>query len=205
MKKLIPNLIADIIPKKSSAGFRLGLRLEDFLYSIEYCVISEDQISEVENKGWSVYYQDYKSPFDWDENHYHDIFVYWGGSLVLQFDGDTTFNPLKLITVGGDYQGKFNNIIGVGEAISTFTKEYDFLFYQDCFYLATKKELEYDINKSLEDSKYHQNFEENVKLNNNDSWEERNIIEGISIVTNYRSSYSIDLHDHMIESISIFM
>ena len=205
MKKVIPNLKANIIPKKSSAGFNLGLKFQEFLCSIEYSVISEEQIDEVENKVWSIYYQDYKSPFDWDENHYRDVFAFWGNSLILQFDGDVAYKPLKMITVSGDYQGKFNNLIGIGEAISMFTKEYDFLFDQDCFYLAPKKELEYDINESLDDSEYDKKFDESIRLNNNGNWEQRKIIEGVAIITDSRLDYSLAVNDHIVESISIFM
>ena len=180
------------------------MKLQDFLDAIDYRLIFDDQSEEYERDNWSVYYQNYKSPFEWDKTYFRDIYAYWGGVIILQFDGEEESKPLKMVTVKEGYEGKYNNLIGVGGSICDLLHYYDFLFDQDCFYLASKKEFEYDIEESLEDIDYDEKFTEIHKLNNNGCWENRNLVEGLLLITNYRLDYSSTTNDHIIESLTVF-
>lgn len=204
MNKKVLDLNVDIIPGQSIAGFDLEMELASFLATVDYKIISGNQSEANDKSNWQVYYQSYSSPFEWDKTHLRDVFAYWGDIVTLQFDGEKEFKPLKMISVNEGCQGKFNHLIGVGDSISDFIQYYDFLFDQDCFYLASKKPMEYNIEKFLEDFDYDEGFFEMNRLNNNGDWEDRNIIEGLVLVANYRADYSLRTNDHIIESISVF-
>ena len=98
------------------------------------------------------------------------------------------------------YKGKYINALGLGDRVSLVLDKYDILFYADLHYLDKK----ININEL-------ENFDGNldqceVGIVNNLSWEDREIIKGISIQTNYREAVDItNFKDQIIESIEVFI
>lgn len=194
----MPDLNAPIIPSVSAAGFKLGLSLREFLAQAKFVEISDDERSEIimGTNLWRIFYQDFR-PFNSSSWHLKDIYAYWNDSVILRFDGnDYPMQRLKVITVKGSYKGRVLNIFGIGDKLDIVAKNYDILFdnIEDCHVLAIKKNI---------DNHEHDFYYPAPTVEMNQSWENRELIDGLEIGTDCMTAYSLEYPDQVIEQITI--
>ncbi len=218
--RVIPDLYAGIEPNVGAANIKLGLSFDYFIRKIDYINVEKDDVN-IRNSSFDIHYEYYdknirenliiktkdiwciynEEPWEWDGEIVDDIYAYWNNSVVLRFSKrqDGSFILLS-IYLQNKYKGKYINALGLGDRVSLVLDKYDILFYADLHYLAKK----ININEL-------ENFDGNldqceVGIVNNLSWEDREIIKGISIQTNYREAVDItNFKDQIIESIEVFI
>ena len=218
--RVIPDLYAGIEPNVGAANIKLGLSFDYFIRKIEYINVEKDDVN-IRNSSFDIHYEYYdkkirenliiktkdiwciynEETWEWDGEIVDDIYAYWNNSVVLRFSKrqDGSF-ILSSICLQNKYKGKYINTLGLGDRVSLVLDKYDILFYADLHYLAKK----ININEL-------ENFDDNldqceVGFVNNLSWEDREIIKGISIKTNYREAVDItNFKDQIIESIEVFI
>ena len=214
--RVIPDLYAGIEPNVGAANIKLGLSFDYFIRKIDYINVEKDDVN-IRNSSFDIHYEYYdknirenliiktkdiwciynEEPWEWDGEIVDDTYAYWNNSVVLRFSKrqDGSFILLS-IYLQNKYKGKYINALGLGDRVSLVLDKYDILFYADLHYLAKK----ININEL-------ENFDGNldqceVGFVNNLSWEDREIIKGISIQTNYREAVDItNFKDQIIESI----
>ena len=218
--KLIPDLYAGIEPNVGAANIRLGLNFDYFIRKIDYINVKKNDVN-IRNSSFDIHYEYYdknirenliiktkdiwciynEESWEWDGEIVDDIYAYWNNSVVLRFSKrqDGSFILLS-IYLQNKYKGKYINALGLGDRVSLVLDKYDILFYADLHYLAKKitiNELE-NFDGNLDQCE--------VGIVNNLSWEDREIIKGISIQTNYREAVDItNFKDQIIESIEVFI
>ena len=218
--RVIPDLYAGIEPNVGAANIKLGLSFDYFIRKIDYINVEKDDVN-IRNSSFDIHYEYYdknisenliiktkdiwciynEEPWEWDGEIVDDTYAYWNNSVVLRFSKrqDGSFILLS-IYLQNKYKGKYINALGLGDRVSLVLDKYDILFYADLHYLAKK----ININEL-------ENFDGNldqyeVGIVNNLSWEDREIIKGISIQTNYREAVDItNFKDQIIESIEVFI
>ena len=218
--RVIPDLYAGIEPNVGAANIKLGLSFDYFIRKIDYINVEKDDVN-IRNSSFDIHYEYYdknirenliiktkdiwciynEEPWEWDGEIVDDTYAYWNNSVVLRFSKrqDGSFILLS-IYLQNKYKGKYINALGLGDRVSLVLDKYDILFYADLHYLAKK----ININEL-------ENFDGNldqceVGIVNNLSWEDREIIKGISIKTNYREAVDItNFKDQIIESIEVFI
>ena len=217
--KVIPDLYAEIEPNIGAANIRLGLDFSYFIKNIDYINVTDNDVtvrnialdipyenydtSMKENKIiktkniWCIYHKDH---WEWNGDLIDNIYAYWNNSVILEFNkkkiGDYI---LSSICLQNEYKGKYMNILGVGDKMSLLLDTYDILFYGDLHYLAKKITTDkfYDLYCS-------NNFE--LDSINNLSWENRELIRGMNIQTNYREAvYRNNFTRQIAESIEVFI
>ena len=196
--RVIPDLYAGIEPNVGAANIKLGLSFDYFIRKIDYINVEKDDVN-IRNSSFDIHYEYYdknirenliiktkdiwciynEEPWEWDGEIVDDTYAYWNNSVVLRFSKrqDGSFILLS-IYLQNKYKGKYINALGLGDRVSLVLDKYDILFYADLHYLAKK----ININEL-------ENFDGNldqceVGIVNNLSWEDREIIKGISIKTN---------------------
>ena|GEM_PF-3481392 len=218
--RVIPDLYAGIEPNVGAANIKLGLSFDYFIRKIDYINVEKDDVN-IRNSSFDIHYEYYnknirenliiktkdiwciynEEPWEWDGEIVDDIYAYWNNSVVLRFSKrqDGSF-ILSSICLQNKYKGKYINALGLGDRVSLVLDKYDILFYADLHYLAKKitiNELE-NFDGNLDQCE--------VGFVNNLSWEDREIIKGISIQTNYREAVDItNFKDQIIESIEVFI
>ena len=218
--RVIPDLYAGIEPNVGAANIKLGLSFDYFIRKMDYINVEKDDVN-IRNSSFDIHYEYYdknirenliiktkdiwciynEEPWEWDGEIVDDIYAYWNNSVVLRFSKrqDGSFILLS-IYLQNKYKGKYINALGLGDRVSLVLDKYDILFYADLHYLAKKitiNELE-NFDGNLDQCE--------VGIVNNLSWEDREIIKGISIQTNYREAVDItNFKDQIIESIEVFI
>ena len=218
--RVIPDLYAGIEPNVGAANIKLGLSFDYFIRKIDYINVEKDDVN-IRNSSFDIHYEYYdkkiienliiktkdiwciynEETWEWDGEIVDDIYAYWNNSVVLRFSKrqDGSF-ILSSICLQNKYKGKYINALGLGDRVSLVLDKYDILFYADLHYLAKKitiNELE-NFDGNLDQCE--------VGIVNNLSWEDREIIKGISIQTNYREAVDItNFKDQIIESIEVFI
>lgn len=218
--RVIPDLYAGIEPNVGAANIKLGLSFDYFIRKIDYINVEKDDVN-IRNSSFDIHYEYYdknirenliiktkdiwciynEEPWEWDGEIVDDTYAYWNNSVVLRFSKrqDGSFILLS-IYLQNKYKGKYINALGLGDRVSLVLDKYDILFYADLHYLAKKitiNELE-NFDGNLDQCE--------VGIVNNLSWEDREIIKGISIQTNYREAVDItNFKDQIIESIEVFI
>lgn len=216
--KIIPDLSAQINPGIGAANIKLGLNFDFFIKNIDYIYVEKNDVN-IRNVFFDMPYEDYdenmmenliiktkdvwciynEDPWEWDGKIIDDIYAYWNNSVVLRFsrEQDDIF-ILSSIYLQNKYKGKYLNIFGLGDSISLVLDKYDILFYADSHCLAKKLQIKENFAIDLDRYK--------VDYINNLSWENREIIKGISIRTNYREAVDItNFRDQVIESVEVFI
>ena len=218
--RVIPDLYAGIEPNVGAANIKLGLSFDYFIRKMDYINVEKNDVN-IRNSSFDIHYEYYdknirenliiktkdiwciynEEPWEWDGEIVDDIYAYWNNSVVLRFSKrqDGSFILLS-IYLQNKYKGKYINALGLGDRVSLVLDKYDILFYADLHYLAKKitiNELE-NFDGNLDQCE--------VGIVNNLSWEDREIIKGISIQTNYREAVDItNFKDQIIESIEVFI
>lgn len=217
--KIIPDLYAEIEPNISAANIKLGLNFSYFINNIDYINVTDNDVM-VRNIALGVPYENYdismkentiiktkniwciyhKAPWEWDGDLIDNIYAYWNNSVILEFNKKQIGSYiLSSICLQNEYKGKYMNILGIGGRMSLLLDTYDILFHGDLHYLAKK------ITADKFDEIYYSN---NLELDsiNNLSWENRELIRGMSIQTNYREAVDRNNFTKQIaESIEVFI
>ena len=203
--RVIPDLYAGIEPNVGAANIKLGLSFDYFIRKMDYINVEKDDVN-IRNSSFDIHYEYYdknirenliiktkdiwciynEEPWEWDGEIVDDIYAYWNNSVVLRFSKrqDGSFILLS-IYLQNKYKGKYINALGLGDRVSLVLDKYDRFFYADLHYWAKKitiNELE-TFEGNLDQCE--------VGSVNNLSWEDREIIKGISIQTNYREAVDI--------------
>lgn len=217
--KVIPDLYAEIEPNIGAANIRLGLNFSYFIKNIDYINVTDNDVT-VRNIALDIPYENYdtsmkenkiiktkniwciyhKDPWEWNGDLIDNIYAYWNNSVILEFNkkkiGDYI---LSSICLQNEYKGKYMNILGVGDKMSLLLDAYDILFHGDLHYLAKK------ITTDKFDDLYCSNDFELDSINNL-SWENRELIRGMNIQTNYREAVDQNNFTRQIaESIEVFI
>lgn len=133
---MIPNLKAEIIPKKSVADITWGLDFDHFKASSEYQVIND--YAEVESTyskrdKWLILYRNEVLPWG---DPINEIYCFWNKILTLTFNANT--KSLEFIYVGQGYQGKLLGLLGIRDRLDSVKDQYNFYFEGDKHYLEYK-------------------------------------------------------------------
>lgn len=217
--KVIPDLYAEIEPNIGAANIRLGLDFGYFIKNIDYINVTDNDVT-VRNIALDIPYENYdtsmkenkiiktkniwciyhKDPWEWNGDLIDNIYAYWNNSVILEFNkkkiGDYI---LSSICLQNEYKGKYMNILGVGDKMSLLLDAYDILFHGDLHYLAKKITTD-----KFDDLYCSNNFE--LDSINNLSWENRELIRGMNIQTNYREAVDQNNFTRQIaESIEVFI
>ena len=217
--KVIPDLYAEIEPNIGAANIRLGLNFSYFIKNIDYINVTDNDVT-VRNIALDIPYENYdtsmkenkiiktkniwciyhKDPWEWNGDLIDNIYAYWNNSVILEFNkkkiGDYI---LSSICLQNEYKGKYMNILGVGDKMSLLLDAYDILFHGDLHYLAKKI-----ITDKFDDLYCSNDFE--LDSINNLSWENRELIRGMNIQTNYREAVDQNNFTRQIaESIEVFI
>ena len=217
--KVIPDLYAEIEPNIGAANIRLGLNFSYFIKNIDYINVTDNDVT-VRNIALDIPYENYdtsmkenkiiktkniwciyhKDPWEWNGDLIDNIYAYWNNSVILEFNkkkiGDYI---LSSICLQNEYKGKYMNILGVGDKMSLLLDAYDILFHGDLHYLAKKITID-----KFDDLYCSNDFE--LDSINNLSWENRELIRGMNIQTNYREAVDQNNFTRQIaESIEVFI
>jgi len=217
--KVIPDLYAEIEPNIGAANIRLGLDFSYFIKNIDYINVIDNDVT-VRNIALDIPYENYdtsmkenkiiktkniwciyhKDPWEWNGDLIDNIYAYWNNSVILEFNkkkiGDYI---LSSICLQNEYKGKYMDILGVGDKMSLLLDAYDILFHGDLHYLAKKITTD-----KFDDLYCSNNFE--LDSINNLSWENRELIRGMNIQTNYREAVNQNNFTRQIaESIEVFI
>ena len=213
--KVIPDLYAEIEPNIGAANIRLGLDFGYFIKNIDYINVTDNDVT-VRNIALDIPYENYdtsmkenkiiktkniwciyhKDPWEWNGDLIDNIYAYWNNSVILEFNkkkiGDYILSSICL-------QNEYKGILGVGDKMSSLLDAYDILFHGDLHYLAKK------ITTGKFDDLYCSNNFELDSINNL-SWENRELIRGMNIQTNYREAVDQNNFTRQIaESIEVFI
>lgn len=195
---LAPNLMADIIPEQSAAGYHIGMDFNQFFQIVSKNFIYQRMdidLSLIKKDVWVVEF--------FSNEYYPDRKIAsWNNAVTLIFDN----NKLRIISLKNDYQGKLFDKVSIGDRLDILLDEYYFLFYFDVHLLVEKNKnreiLEkYIFDNDLYDIDMKNNFDVmSIIYDINDAI----TVSGVEFNTNYKIQFSKEYADQIIEEIVIF-
>lgn len=190
----LPNLNADIIPKKSAGGYEIGMNFDDFIGVISNNMIYQNNQEvpfEIKQDCWVI------------EVFADGKFASWSDVIILRFGLD---DKLNCITLKDGYQGKFLQKAGINDRLDVLIDDFYFLFYADVHLLSCKNKNRSILDKYIFDNELYEIDIDNdfdvmsIIYDVNDV----QTVDGIEFHTNYLTQYSKEYNNQIIQSISVF-
>lgn len=126
----------------------------------------------------------------------------WNNTVTLVFDNKN----LRVISLKNDYQGKLFDKVGIGDRLDVLLDEYYFLFYFEVHLLVEKSKNREILEKYILDHDLYEIDIENdfdimsIIYDINDAI----TVSGVEFNTNYKTQFSKEYADQIIEEIVIF-
>lgn len=195
---LVPNLMAAIVPERSAAGYYIGMDFNHFFQRI-----SENFIYQREDIDLSLIRRDVWVVEFFSDEYYPDRQIAsWNNTVTLIFDNKN----LRVISLKNDYQGKLFDKVGIGDRLDVLLDEYYFLFYFEVHLLVEKSKNREILEKYILDHDLYEIDIENdfdimsIIYDINDAI----TVSGVEFNTNYKTQFSKEYADQIIEEIVIF-
>lgn len=195
---LVPDLMADIIPEQSAAGYHIGMDFNQFFQTISTNFIYQREdidLSLTEKDVWVV-------EFFFSEHYPNRQIASWNNTVTLIFDD----NKLNIISLKNDYQGKLFEKVNIGDRLDVLLDKYYFLFYFEVHLLVEKNQNRDILEKYIFDNDLYDIDIENdfdvmsIIYDINDTI----TVLGVEFNTNYKIQFSREYPDQIIEEIVIF-
>lgn len=191
-------MYADIQPSLGAAGYQIGMDFNQFFQAISGNFIfqrTDIDLSLIKKDSWVVEF--------FSSEYYPDRQIAsWNNTVALIFDN----KKLRIIRLKNGYQGKLFDKAGIGDRLDILLDEYYFLFYFEVHLLVEKDKNREILEKYVFD---HDLYEVDIE----NDFDVMNIIydindtitvSGVEFNTNYKTQFSKEYADQIIEEIVVF-